>query len=155
MAVPGGSIRRTVLELLGFLALAGLWTAVRVIPALPSVFPGGDEVVLLGNDPWFHLHQTEGSIEHFPHLIRWDVGTNFPSGNRVAAAGLFNLGAAAVSMAFGGVEPAPALVPLVLAWSPVFLGALSLVFLYLLAREIGGSIAATLTILLRDRTRLV
>ena len=53
------------------------------------------------NDPWFHLHQTFGAIEHFPHLIRWDVGTFYPTGGRVAAAGLFNLVAAGFALVFG------------------------------------------------------
>jgi asparagine N-glycosylation enzyme membrane subunit Stt3 len=150
MARTTGSPRRILPEGLLFLLLAAVWAGLRILPALDPVFPEDGGVVLLGNDPWFHLHQTEGAIEHFPHLIRWDVGSNFPLGNRVAAAGLFHLGAAAVSLGpGGGAETAKALAPLVLAWSPVLLGALSLAFLYLLAREIGGRNAAVVTILLR------
>lgn len=150
MEVTGGrSKRSTVLEALALLVLIATWTALRAVPAHPAVFPAAGEAVLLGNDPWFHLHQAEGAIEHFPRLIRWDVGTHYPTGNRVAAAGLFDLAAAAVSLGLGGRESAAALAPFVLVWSPVFLGALSLVFLHLLAREIGGRIVATLAVLLR------
>lgn len=150
MEVTGGrSKRRTILEALALLVLVAAWTAFRAVPAHPVIFPPSGEVVLLGNDPWFHLHQTEGAIEHFPRLIRWDVGTHYPRGNRVAAAGLFDLAAAAVSLGLGGRESAAALAPFVLAWSPVLLGALSLVFLHLLAREIGGRTVATLAVLLR------
>ncbi len=141
--------KRVLLETLAFLILSGFWVSARVTPSLPEVFPGDDSVVLLGNDPWFHLHQIEGAIEHFPRLIRWDVGSHYPKGIRCAPAGLFHLGAAAVSLGLGGPASAMALAPLVLAWSPVALGALSLAFLYLLAREIGGRELALLTLLLR------
>lgn len=126
-----------------------LWGSLRVFPAIPTVFPEVGSPVLLGNDPWFHLHQSIGAIEHFPHLIRWDVGSQYPNGSRVAAAGLFNLAAAALSLPFGGEAANPTPVIRVLAWSPVVLGALSLLLLYALARELGGAKVAGAAVLVR------
>lgn len=126
-----------------------IWTGLRVAPALPELSPGGGETVLIGNDSWFHLHQARGAVEHFPRLLRWDVGTQFPEGSRVAAAGVFHLGLATVAR-LSGIEPTEIgrLVSL-LAWSPVILGAMSLIFLFFLARDLGGRRLAWTTLILR------
>lgn len=139
------------LEATALVLLVLVWAALRLAPALPEVAPAPapGEVVLLGNDPWFHLHQTEGVVEHFPRLLRWDVGSQYPGASRVAASGLFHLGLAAVAR-IGGIEAAetPRLA-LILAWSPVVLGAASILCLFGLAREIGGRRLAWVTVILR------
>ena len=137
------------LEATALVLLVLVWTGLRLAPAIPNVAPGAGETVLLGNDPWFHLHQTRAAVEHFPRILRWDVGTQYPEGSRVAASGLFHLGLAGVAR-LAGIEAADMarLTPL-LAWSPVVLGASSILCLFGLAREIGGRRLAWVTVILR------
>lgn len=136
-------------EGIAFLLLVTIWAACRVFPALPHVLPGTGETVLLGNDPWFHLHQLAGAVEHFPRILRWDVGALYPEGSRVAASGLFHLGLASVAKGLGLAAEDTDALALLLALSPLVLGAASLGFLFLLAREIGGRLFASLTLIVR------
>lgn len=133
--------------LLGLVVL--LWSLVRVVPAWPEVFPEKGDPVLLGNDPWFHLHQLRGAVEHFPRLLRWDVGALYPEGSRVAAAGLFHLALATVARLVGIEAGETARLAELLAWSPVVLGAISLLLLFALAREMGGRRLAWIALVLR------
>lgn len=133
---PWNPSSRILAGILGFLGL--LWLAGRVIPAMPVVFPETGGPVLLGNDPWFHLHQTRGSVANFPKLLRWDIAANFPKGRRSDAAGAFNQIAAALAILTGGREPGREHLIRVLAWTPVVFGLLSLAFAYGIGRELGG-----------------
>lgn len=137
------------LEATALVLLVLVWAGLRLAPALPEVAPDPGEIVLLGNDPWFHLHQTKGVVEHFPHLLRWDVGSQYPGGSRVAASGLFHLGLATVAR-FAGIEAAEtSRLAHLLTWSPLVLGAASIGCLFGLAREIGGRRLAWVTVILR------
>lgn len=131
------------------LAAIGFWFCARVIPVLPVVFGEPSDPVLLGNDPWFHLHQTEGAVRHFPRLIRWDVGTFYPEGSYTAAAGLFNLSVAGLARAFTEGEPSREFLIRLLAWTPVFFGAVSLLVFFALAREFVGIRLALLAVFVR------
>jgi asparagine N-glycosylation enzyme membrane subunit Stt3 len=145
MSAPRWRIR----EGAAFVLLVLIWTLLRVVPSLPHVLPGPGETVLLGNDPWFHLHQLTGAVEHFPRILRWDVGTLYPEGSRVAAAGLLHLGLATVAKGLGLAATETDALAFLLAVSPVVLGAASLGFLFLLAREIGGRRLAWATLIVR------
>lgn len=145
MSAPRWRIR----EGTAFVLLVLVWALLRVVPSVPHVLPAPGETVLLGNDPWFHLHQLTGAVEHFPRILRWDVGALYPEGSRVAAAGLFHLGLAAVAKGLGIPATETDALALVLALSPVVLGAASLGFLFLLAREIGGHRLAWVTLIVR------
>jgi len=137
------------LEATALVLLVLVWAGIRLVPAVPEVIPGDGEIVLLGNDPWFHLHQTKGAVEHFPRILRWDVGSQYPEGSRVAASGLFHLGLATVAR-FAGIEAVEtSRLALILAWSPVVIGAASILCLFGLAREIGGRRLAWVTVILR------
>ncbi len=126
-----------------------VWAVPRLVPAWGEISPESGGTVLLGNDPWFHLHQVKGAVEHFPRLLRWDVGAWYPEGGRVAASGLFHLGHAAVARVMGIGAGDTERVAAILAWSPVLLGAASIICLFGLAREIGGSRLAWTTLILR------
>ena len=113
------------------------------------VFPKDEVPVLLGNDPWFHLHQTRGAVENFPRLIRWDTGSNYPRGSYAAPAGLYNLTSAAVALVIGRGEPSTELITAVIAWSPLVFGLASLFFFYGLAHEWGGHRFALIALAIR------
>ncbi len=137
------------LEWFALVLLVLFWVGLRVAPAIPEVSPDSGETVLLGNDPWFHLHQTLGAVEHFPRLLRWDVGSQYPEGSRVAASGLFHLGLAGVARIAGIEAGETERLTAWLAWSPVLLGAASIFCLFGLAREVGGRRLAWVTVILR------
>lgn len=142
-------MRSRFIEFLLLLLVVFVWVLIRVLPAWPEVFPEEEETVLLGNDPWFHLHQLRGAVEHFPRLLRWDVGALYPEGSRVAAAGLFHLALATVARLVGIEATETARLAELLAWSPVVLGAASILLLFALAREMGGRRLAWATLALR------
>jgi asparagine N-glycosylation enzyme membrane subunit Stt3 len=131
------------------LALVLVWTTCRVLPARNAVFPDGGGTVLLGNDPWFHLHHARAAAERFPEVHRWDIGTGYPRGNRAGAAGLFNLGVATAALLLDGGGGSRETILAVLAWSPILLGAVSLLLLAGLARELGGNRLALVALALR------
>ncbi len=139
-----------------------VWLHARTAPAWDVVFQDGQGPVLIGNDPWFHLHQAEGAAEHFPRLIRWDVGTQFPKGSRVAAAGLFDLLAAAAGKVTSLGNPSQERLIVILAWFPILFGLASVICFYGLARDLLGPGLALVALWIRvlfpgselDRTML-
>lgn len=140
---------RRVSEGLVLFLLVLIWAGLRLAPALPELSPVDGGTMLLGNDPWFHLHQTRGAVEHFPRLLRWDVGALYPEGSRVAASGGFHLGLAAVARLAGITAGETDQLASLLAWSPLVLGAASLLCLFGLARAIGGRRLAWVSVILR------
>jgi len=126
-----------------------LWCGFRIVPGHAVIFPKGEAPVLLGNDPWFHLHQTRGAAEHFPRLTRWDTGSNYPRGSYAAPAGLYNLTTAAVALVIGRGEPPPELIAAIIASSPLVFGLVALFFFYALAHEWGGHRLALFALAIR------
>lgn len=113
----------------------------RVQATYDLVFSDPGRVHLLENDPYYHLRHTLFTIEHFPSVQRWDVGTDYPLGDRSAHAGLFHVVLAAVALLAGGGDPSLATTTLVLAWSPVVLAAVTTVLVFVLARRLAGAVA--------------
>lgn len=119
------------------LAVLLAWSvAVRVIPARDTVFPGPDDVRLLGVDAYYHLRHTQFAAKHFPHLQRWDVGTHYPTGQRAKAAGLHDLWMATAALVVGAGHPSDDTVRRVVAFTPPVLGALALMALFLVLRRV-------------------
>jgi len=116
-------------------AISATAFAIRVLPALPVVFPAEGEVRLLGFDAYYHLRHASFAAKYFPELQRWDVGTHYPRGQRSDAAGLFDLTIAAVAIAFSGGAPDEEAVFRAAAWLPPFLLLLAFPALYAYARH--------------------
>ncbi len=129
--------------------LVAVWVLLRVLPLYDHVFPEGETGVLLGNDPWFHLHQCIGAAEHFPSMLRWDIGAFYPEGSRAGAAGFFNLGIGGLGRLISGSPPSADILIRLLAWSPIVFGALSLIALYFVVKGFLGSNFAILACTLR------
>lgn len=119
---------------------------VRIVPSWSVVFPAPGEVRLLDTDSYYHLRHTSFAVEHFPRVQRWDVGTNFPAGERSPHAGLFHLFVASLCLLLGGSSPSEELIAVVLAWTPVGLYAASAALLFRLTCSLSDARAAALTI---------
>jgi dolichyl-diphosphooligosaccharide--protein glycosyltransferase len=123
--------RRSGLALAGIFALA---LAVRLL-GFEKVFVGGDEVVFVIGDPWYHLRLSLYAFTHFPGFLSWDPYLHHPLGAFVPWPPLFDLLLAGSARLVGasqhGLEVGGAL------WPPL-LGALTLLPVFALARSIGG-----------------
>ena len=113
----------------------------RTAPHYPSIFPEQGDVRLLGVDAYYHLRHTRFTAENFPHLMREDVGTHYPTGLRDDAAGLFNVALAAAALATRGEQPIEQQIAMLLAWSPVVFFVLASFALFHLASRLGGHTA--------------
>ena len=124
--------------------IVALWVLARLFPAASIVFSNPADPVLLGNDPWYHLHHTRASLANYPSILRWDTGAFYPDGTTSDASGLYNLGMATVAKILGAEPGDESILTTIVALSPVVLGMFSLVFLFLLIREIAGLAVALL-----------
>ncbi len=118
------------------LAVFVLSVYARTLPVAKVVFPDSGEVQLLDTDSYYHLRHTAYAVYHFPQVQRWDVGTNFPQGERSPHAGLFHVGLAALSLLFNAGQPSAATIGIVLAWAPVGLYLMSAYLLFGVTRSL-------------------
>lgn len=132
--------RRTAAIVLGVLCAAAFLS--RVVPALDQIFPDSGQIRLLGVDPFYHLRHATFAADHFPDLMRWDIGTHYPTGQRAHTASLFDLSIASVAYVIGLGDPSERLVTYVAVWTPAVLGTLSFALVYLLAQSVFSRLAA-------------
>ena len=137
-------IRHQAAALLVLFLLLLLAVAARTAPHYANIFPGSDDVRLLGTDAYYHLRHTQFAAENFPSVMRADVGSHYPTGLRDDAAGLFNVGLAAVALGASGGQSVDQWIPVVLAWSPVVFFVLASLALFWLASSLAGRPAGLL-----------
>ncbi len=125
-----GSVRDRVLAALFLTALAALCLAARTVPALDAVLPEGSPTRLLGADAHFHLRHTTYAAGNGLRLLRRDCGSGFPRGPSNDAAGLWDLGLAALARVRFGPAPTLDEVARTMAWVPPLLAAMALLLLY-------------------------
>lgn len=101
----------------------------RVIPQLDKVFVNG-EVWFRGVDSWYHMRLVENMIANFPYPLYWDVHAVYPGGGQVGFYPLMHWGIAGLSR-FVDYE-------LVGAFLPPILGALIIIPVYFLGKELFG-----------------
>ena len=119
------------------LGLSILALALRVTPpALSNVYVDGGEIRFFGVDPYYHLRHAQFAAQNFPSIQRWDVGTNYPTGQRSDAAGLFDLAIGGTAWLIGLGNPTDTIVEHVCAWVPPLLASISVLLLHLLARTV-------------------
>ncbi len=107
----------------------------RTIPVMHTVFPGG-EVVFLESDPWYHVRLVESCVANFPHLNRVDLYGQYPHGQSLPVAPLFDWLLATASLIVGLGRPSARTVELVCAWAPPMLGAAGVLATYYVGRRI-------------------
>ena len=142
---------KQVSQALTFLALTVFifWNRVR---NYSNLIQADGEVVFQSADAWYHRRATRYIVDNYPNTMPFDPFTAFPTGNHAGQFGtVFDQFLAAVALVVGGGNPSPATIDAVLLFAPPVLGVLTIIPLYLLAKELGtswGGIVAVLVIAL-------
>ncbi len=118
-------------------AMCAVALGLRVIPRYNIVF-AGDWVRFAENDPWYHMRLVENLLHNFPNLITFDPFTVFPHGQDVWFAPFYDLLLGLVVWLIGAGSPGRHLMEVVGAYFPAVLGALTVVPVYFLGRELFG-----------------
>ncbi len=117
--------------------------ALRTIPASSVVFQD-HEIVFLESDPWYHVRLVESLVAHFPHLNRFDPYGQFPDGQALPVAPLFDWLIAGTSLVIGLGHPSSRTVEMTCAWFPPLLGTMVIVVTYLIGSRLLGRVAGLL-----------
>jgi len=122
--------------------LASLFSlSLYIRAALPynSVF-GGAFVRFGGNDPWYHMRIVENTLHNFPYRIWYDAFTYYPHGGYNPFAPLFDYFLSFIIWIIGLGNPYATLgqhgIEVIGAWYPAVLGALAVIPVYLIGKEI-------------------
>ncbi|MGC9444954.1 MAG: oligosaccharyl transferase, archaeosortase A system-associated [Candidatus Methanospirareceae archaeon] len=128
---------------------------IRVALPYDSVL-GGAFVRFGGNDPWYNMRIVENTLHNFPHRIYYDAYTYYPYGTIKGFAPLFDYLLAAIIWIIGLGSPFATLgqesIDVIGAWYPAVLGALTVIPVYFIGKEVwnrnAGLIAAALIAIL-------
>ncbi|MHC1603764.1 MAG: STT3 domain-containing protein, partial [Candidatus Syntropharchaeales archaeon] len=114
--------------------ITGIAFYIRCLPKA-DVF-GGSFVKFGGNDPWYNMRIVENTLTHFPHRINFDAYTYFPHGQYHPFAFLFDQILAFIIWVAGLGSPSHELMELIGAYYPAVLGALTVIPVYIIGKEI-------------------
>jgi dolichyl-diphosphooligosaccharide--protein glycosyltransferase len=109
--------------------------ALRVAISYRSVF-GQDFVAFVESDAWYHMRLVDGLIRHFPWRIWHDAYLLHPGGEPVNVGPMLDWIIAGIALVLGVGSPSPRLVDAVGAFVPPVLGALTVVPVYALAKDL-------------------
>jgi len=129
-------LRRTDTRTAAFLlACGGLALTLRIGISYNAVF-GHDFVRFIETDAWYHMRLVDATVRHFPHRIWFDPYLAWPGGEWVNAGPFFDWLIAGLALLIGLGSPSSRLVDVVGAYVPPLLGALTVVPVYVLGREL-------------------
>jgi oligosaccharyl transferase (archaeosortase A-associated) len=121
----------TILFIIGF----ALWNRIRNYGS----FVINGEVLVQGNDPWYHMRSTEYVVRNFPSTMPYEAWTQFPVGTSTGQFGtLFDQVIAFFALVAGLGSPDQFTIRFLVMISPVFWTALLCVPTYIIGRRIGG-----------------
>ena len=132
-------------------ALFGVALYLRVYFPYDQVFSDGS-VWFKGADPWYHMRLVENLIQHFPQRIYFDPYTFYPHGKVLGWPPFYDwlIGGAALIVGLG--HPSQHLVETVGAFTPAVLGAVTVIPVYFIGKELfnrwAGIIAAAVLVVL-------
>jgi len=126
-----------------------LW--LRVGPPHQGVL-GGSYVMFAENDGWYNMRLIENLVHHFPFRNTFEPYTLYPTGQNIPFAPFFDWFGALFIWIAGLGHPTQALIEKMGAYYPAVLGALTVIPVYFIAKEIfnrnAGLIAAGLIAML-------
>ncbi len=125
------------LRLVTFLAMLlifALALLLRTVPMQETVF-GSGEVRFVGADPYYHMRLVDSLVRNFPRYITFDPYLYYPHGSTWEYMPFFDWLIAGVALLIGGGAPAAHTVDVVGAIMPAVLGALVVVPVYFIGRE--------------------
>lgn len=115
-----------------FLCFA-LW--LRVGPPHQGVL-GGNYVLFAENDGWYNMRLVENLVHHFPLRNSFDPYTNYPYGQSIPFAPFFDWSLALIIWIAGLGHPPLALIDKIGAYFPAILGALTVIPVYFIGKEL-------------------
>jgi len=116
-------------------AIFGIAFYYRAEPPFDKVF-AGDWIKFTSIDAYYHMRLIDNLVHNFPQLMQFDPYFIYPGGNAVAGAHFYDRVLAGIIWLLGGGNPSPALVDIVGVYSPVVLGALTVLPVYFIGREL-------------------
>ncbi|MFA5316939.1 MAG: oligosaccharyl transferase, archaeosortase A system-associated [Dehalococcoidales bacterium] len=109
---------------------------------------GSQWIKFSGNDAYYHMRLVDNLVSNFPQLTAFDPYHIFPDGMQTEGFYLFDWMLAAVIWIIGLGSPSPVLVDIISVYFPAVLGALAVIPVYFLGKELfnrwAGFIAAIL-----------
>ncbi|MEF8813096.1 MAG: oligosaccharyl transferase, archaeosortase A system-associated [Halovenus sp.] len=121
--------------IIGVLLLFAFWNRIRNW----TNFVVGDRIYFRGNDPYYHLRQTQYAVENFPYTMPFDPWTQFPLGVNVGQFGtLFDQLIALGALLAGLGSPSEELVRQVFLLAPAFFVVPTVLVAYFLGKYLGG-----------------
>jgi len=129
-------------------SLFSLSLYIRVALPYDSVFSSAF-VRFGGNDPWYNMRLVENTLHNFPHRIYFDALTQYPHGTEVPFAPLFDYLLAVIIWLIGLGKPFATLgqhgIEVIGAWYPAVLGALTVIPVYFIGKELWNRNAGLLS----------
>ncbi len=143
--IPENNLDQVVL----LMVFAAVMFFVRTVPVHHLIFTNwlgeyGNFVNFSADDAVYHMRLVHNTLHHYPWRVFFDPFTHFPFGDKIHFGPLFTLIIATAALIAGLGEPTPALVNLVGAYTPAVMGALCLIPVYFIARNLFGGKAAIL-----------
>ncbi|MFB6178660.1 MAG: oligosaccharyl transferase, archaeosortase A system-associated [Halorientalis sp.] len=130
----------TLLVLLVFM----LWVRVRGW----TNFLRKGQVMLSGNDPWYHLRQTTFTVHHYPKTMPFDPWTFFAYGTSNSQFGtLFDQIMATVALVVGLGHPSEHTIRMVVLFAPAVFGTLVAIPVYFAGKRLGGRFGGLVSVL--------
>lgn len=134
------------------LVMGAIMLYLRIAPNYVKIFtdwPGdyGNFVNFSADDAVYHMRFVHNTLWHFPLRVFFDPFTHFPYGSYIAFGPLYTLIIAGVALIAGFGHPSPELVNHVAAYTPPVMGALCLIPVYFIARQLFGKSTAILAAL--------
>lgn len=128
----------------GLFVIFLLGLLLRMAP-MRGALVGGD-ILFYGSDSFYHMRRILYTVDHFPSTLWFDPSINYPEGLELLWPPLFDQAVAGAALLLGVGSPRS--VEMVAAVAPPILGSLTIISVYLLARELFGPRAALLSALL-------
>jgi oligosaccharyl transferase (archaeosortase A-associated) len=112
-----------------------LWTRLR---SWQNFIRGGD-VLLSGNDAWYHLRSTSYAVKHWPNTMPFDTWTYFPFGTSSDQFGtLFDQLMATAALVVGLGSPSEQTIAMTVLFAPAVFGMLVAIPVYFAGKRLGG-----------------
>jgi Uncharacterized membrane protein, required for N-linked glycosylation len=128
--------------------LIALSLYIRIARPYDSIFTSY-AVRFSGNDPWYNMRLVENTLHNFPHRIYFDAFTKYPHGTNVPFAPLFDYLLAVIIWILGLGDPYATLgqhgIEVIGAWYPAVLGALTIIPVYFIGKELWNRPAGLLS----------
>lgn len=110
---------------------------IRIIPPYYDIFVG-EWIKFASNDAYFYMRLVDNMVANFPHLMTVDPYLVYPNGESVGAFYLFARLIASVSWIVGLGAPTQQIVDLVGVYTPAVLGAMVVIPIYFIGKELAG-----------------